>query len=308
MTTPEAPDPLTETEVRSIGEKQNAITRSRRDITWYGWKPDLPDPNDKRFAVPRATSADVAELPDFTSNFLGNAKVPVYDQDALGSCGPNAAMRAYRIAIRRTIGGLHDFDGSRLAHYYWTRMIAGDPASVDTGVYIRDTMKVFAKIGVTPEKLWPYIIENFDDDPGAIALAKAVARLRVTYSRVPQDPGTIRAVLARRRPIVFGMSVFQSTENALTTDGRIPVPSFAERVLGGHAMCIEDYDDVTFGVPVVLGTNSWGTDVGLGVYPSRLPAMYRDHAEILRGHFSLPMSVLVDPNVADDLWTIDAAA
>lgn len=310
MTTPNEPDAgdLTEAEVRSIAEKQTRMTDEARAIHWYGWKPDLPDPNDKRFAIAKATAVDVSALPDFTSNFLGHAKIPRYNQLALGSCTANATLRAHRIVIRRTIGGLHDFDGSRLAHYYWTRQLAGDPVNEDTGAYIRDAFKVLSKIGVTPESLCPYDVDRFADNPGAVALAKAAKRLAVTYHSVPQDPDTIRKVLAHKRPIVFGMSVFPSTETALDTDGIIPTPRFGEPVIGGHALCIEDYDDASFDTERVFGANSWGDDVGLGAFADRLPAMYREHAEDLRGYFSLPMSVLCDPEICDDLWTIDRAA
>ena len=307
---PDDTKPMTDVEAGSIATKQSAITASKREIPWFGWKPDLPDHNDKRFAVPLARSFEAAGLPQFTTNFLGHTKIPIFDQGELGSCTANAALRAWRIMLLRTVGGLHYFDPSRLAHYYWTRELGGDPVDEDTGAYIRDAMKVFSKVGVTREALWPYDVHKFDINPGAYALAKAGGRLKVTYRRVPQDANTIRAVLRHKRPIVFGMSVFASTVDALDGNGQIPAPSLGERVLGGHAMMIEDYDDVSFDEPVVIGANSWGDDVGLGSSPEQLPPHYRreDFKDLLGGYFALPMSVLVDPSIADDLWMIEAAA
>lgn len=285
--------------------KQVALSDRQRFVRRFGWKPDLPDPRDLRI---RAPLVHASELPARTTNYAGNAWLPRYDQGDLGSCGPNAVVRAHRIVIRRTIGGLHDFDGSRLAHYYWTRELAGDPPDADTGVYIRDCVKVLNVVGVAPEAMWRYDVARFADRPTDAVLAKAASRLRVTYHRVDQVAAVVKSVLYKRRPVVFGTSVFPSTSDALAGDGIVPMPGAREPVIGGHAMLIEDYDDVSFAEPVFLAANSWGEGVGLGIDPAKLPSAYRGHEASLVGYAAIPQRMLLDQNYADDFWALDAAA
>jgi hypothetical protein len=167
---------------------------------------------------------------------------------------------------------------------------------------------VLSKVGVTPETLWPYDVKEFDRTTSAVALATAAQRLRVSYHSVGNTPGIVKSVLAKKRPIVFGMSVFDSTVDALDGDGIIPPAGALDWPIGGHAMLIEDYDDVAFDEPMYLGANSWGTDVGLGSRPENLPPWYRPYANELRGYFAIPQRMFHDRDVADDFWTLDAAA
>lgn len=283
------------------------LVPSARDVRYYGWKPDLPDPRDRKLAAPATTAA----LPSLTMNWQGHTAIPIYDQGPLGSCTANATLRAYRIAIRRTVGGLHDFDGSRLAHYYWTRAIDGSEG-YDAGAYIRDAFKVLGKVGVAPERAWPYQIGRFRDAPPLDVVQLAAKRLRLEYLSVPQTEAGIKSCLVARRPVVFGMAVFPSTEQALDSDGLIPRPSAGEPVLGGHAMAIEDFDDINWDVPVYLTANSWGLDVGLGAGFSRWPEsarkVYAGSVAALRGYVAIPQAMLHDPEIADDFWTVRLAA
>jgi C1A family cysteine protease len=282
------------------------ITTSQRTTRRLGWRPDLPDHRDRWLLA----AALPAKLPTHTENYLGHRAIPIYDQGNLGSCTANAVLRAYRIAIRRTVGGLHDFDGSRLAHYFWTRVIDGSE-DYDAGAYIRDAMKVLTKVGVAPEKLWPYLIARFAEAPPPPVIEAAARRLRVEYLRVDQTATGIKQALAARHPVVFGTSVFASMVDAMENTGMVPVPGPNESVLGGHAMEIEDYDDVGFSEPMYLAAGSWGPHTGLGGPGARaiLDQMRsRYDVTLLGGYVLFPQRVLHDWDIAGDFWTVTAAA
>jgi hypothetical protein len=54
---------------------------TKRNIQWYGWKPDLMDKRDRKYAAPRAVLEALPPSAD-----LSGQCPPVYDQGALGSC------------------------------------------------------------------------------------------------------------------------------------------------------------------------------------------------------------------------------
>lgn len=301
-----AQDPPSGDEWSTINEKIDNLVRKARSIEWYGWRPSPPDHRDHRFVAGRST---IASLPARTENYLGHKKIPIYNQLNLGSCTANGVLRAWRIVLLRTIGGLHYFDPSRLAHYYWTRALDGSQA-FDAGAYIRDAMKILGTVGVAPEALWPYIVDRFAIAPPAAVVAKAAQRLKVEYLAVEQTANQIKGAIAQRRPVVFGMTVYESTDRALEHNGVVPVPGAGEAELGGHCLVIEDYDDVNFAEPVYLGPNSWGDDVGLGAYPETLPETVQRVYDLdaLRGYVAIPQRVLHNPMIADDFWTIKSAA
>lgn len=284
-----------------------ALVASKRSKRAMGWIPDLPDHRDRWV---RATALAPLQLPTATANYLGHRAIGIYDQGALGSCTANAVLRGYRIAIRRTVGGLHDFDGSRLSHYYWTRALDGSEG-YDAGAYIRDAMKVLTKVGVAPEALWPYFVSDFAVPPPPDVVLAAAKRLRIEYLRVDQVATVIKQTLASRRPIVFGMSVFASTLDGLESTGLVPYPTPTESVLGGHAMLIEDYDDVGFEEPMYLVANSWGTSVGIGAPGARgLRDVMRSTYDValLNGYVLIPQRVIHDWDICADLWVVQAAA
>lgn len=303
-----------ENDPRDAEDKRVAIATAKRRVQWYGWKPDLPDHNDLIFR-PSLVLAAAGALPIRTNNYLLNAlRIPRYDQDALGACTANAALRGHRIAIRRTPGGLHDFDGSRLAHYYWTRELDGSEG-YDSGAYIRDAIKVLNKIGVAPEKDWPYDIHRFAVRPPPAVLEAAKRRIRIRYERVTQRDDFIKAALAERHPVEFGCSVFASGEGALERGGIVPMPGRGDPVIGGHAMLLEDYDTATLDFPFALAANSWGEDSGIGADGKYLPAIEKDklhragyRLELLGGYVIVPLDYLTDAEISDDFWAIMAAA
>ena len=246
----------------------------------YGWKPDIPDQRDFRYAAVTRAVKLPAKM-DLRPNLP-----PVYDQGQLGSCTGNAIAAAVAFDLKRQKA--REFAPSRLFIYYNERLLEGT-VSLDNGAYIRDGVKSVNKQGVTSEVIWPYSDANpgpFTTKPTTQAYAEALNHQVTTYMRVTQTLTAIRQCLADGFPIVFGFSVYESFESDVVAQtGIMPMPKRSEQLLGGHAVLCCGYDDSK---QAFLIRNSWGTSWGLG------------------GYFWMPYAYMTNSNLADDLWTLRA--
>ena len=247
-----------------------------RKIARYGWIPDLPDDRDNLYAAPPSI---LTALPPSTDL---RAQCPViYDQGMLGSCTANAIGGA--IEFDRLKQSLADFVPSRLFIYYNERVIEGTVGS-DSGAMIRDGIKSVASQGACPETEWPYDIAKFAERPSTEAYRDAALDRAVSYQSMLQDLNQMRGCLATGYPFIFGFTVYESFESeAVARTGHAPMPSPLERAVGGHAVMAVGYDDAQ---QRFIVRNSWGTGWGMA------------------GYFTLPYAYLIQPGLADDLWTI----
>jgi C1A family cysteine protease len=251
-----------------------------RRIARFGWTPDLPDHRDLRLAhaVPTGT------LPDHVD--LRPGCPPVVDQGNLGSCTANA------IAAALLFAGMRQNEApvplSRLFIYYNEREMEGTVPN-DAGAQIRDGVKSVAEKGACLELAWPYAVERFTEKPDNVAYFDAAQRKAIQYLRVEQSEAQIEACLASGFPIIFGFTVHESFESAdVARTGIVPMPRRRhDAVVGGHAVLMVGYDSVgkTF-----LVRNSWGDDWGRG------------------GYCIMPYSYLLNPDLADDFWTVRQVA
>ncbi len=250
-----------------------------RKIQRYGWKPSLPDLRDH--------IADASDLPVLEEVDPRNDLPPVFDQGQLGSCTANAVGAAveYDASLNGTDPGLL----SRLWIYYYERKIEGSPANQDTGAFGRDGFKVCKTLGVPLESDWPYVIDQFDDEPPATLADEAAAHKITNYRAVPRNLDSMKAVLSNRQTIAFGFTVYDSFEGAeVAKTGMVPMPSRGEKVRGGHEVLAVGY--LRAEPNHALVRNSWGADWGLG------------------GYFLMPWSYILDANLASDFRTIRRAA
>jgi C1A family cysteine protease len=251
----------------------------------YGHLKDKPDHRDL-LRLPRCSASQLPSSVDLRTV----AKLPILDQGQLGSCTANAIASAHLFNQMKQTGG-HDELGSRLALYYGERALEGTIFE-DAGAQIRDGIKVLAKDGIPPERLWPYDVDNFTMAPPAEVTAEAIKHKAIRYSRIPGETIDqvstlgIKEALAAGEVVVLGIDVYESFEAETTiSTGLVPVPDTSkEKCLGGHAIILVGYDDAK---QTFVLQNSWGDSVG-------------DH-----GFFYLPYA-FVDAALASDAWVIQS--
>jgi C1A family cysteine protease len=241
----------------------------------YGWKPDLPDQRDQLFSVVRKMVVDLPPRVDLRS---GCSKVE--DQGQIGSCTANAIVACLEfLEIKATKAWV---DLSRLFLYYKERELI-DAVNEDSGAYIRDGIKVLAKIGTPHESEWPYIESRWNKKPTPAAVAGAKQHRIKDYQRL-NSLNEMKSCLASGYPFVFGFSVYESFESEeVKTTGIMQLPGMDERMVGGHAVTAVGYDDEK---GCLIVRNSWG--VGWGD----------------NGHFYMPYGFVTNRNLSDDFWTI----
>lgn len=248
-----------------------------RKTARYGWIKDSKDPRDLKLKLP---SRKVAALP--SSVDLRSGCPTVYDQGPLGSCTANAIGAAHQFEQLKQMP-LNAFVPSRLFIYFNEREMEGT-IEEDSGAMIRDGMKSVANLGVCPESMWPYNINQFTARPGPTCYMDALNHQVVQYMRVDQSLDQTRGCLAAGYPFVFGFAVYKGFESEETaTTGIVSMPRWWQSALGGHAVLAVGYDDAK---QRFLVRNSWGAGWGL------------------QGYFWMPYAYLVRPNLASDLWTI----
>src|SRR3984957_14921114 len=238
-----------------------------------GWVADRPDQRDLFYATPPAVSPTLPVSTD-----LRKKCPPIYNQECLGSCTANAISGAIEFEqIRQNKKSA--FMPSRLFIYYNERMMEGT-VSQDSGAQIRDGIKSIGKLGVCPEKEWPYVITKFAQKPPASCYGDAVQYRALSYQKVSRDLNQMKGCLASGYPFVFGFTVYQSFESAqVAKTGLVPMPSSNEQTLGGHAVMAVGYDDSK---QVFIVRNSWGPGWGL------------------KGYFLMPYLYLLHPGLSSD--------
>jgi C1A family cysteine protease len=247
-----------------------------RKIRHYGWIPDQPDQRDHLYAVPPQYLTALPARADLRAKCP-----PAYDQGQLGSCTANAIGGA--LEFDRIQQKLPPFVPSRLFIYYNERVIEGTVRS-DSGAQIRDGIKSVASQGACPEPEWPYVISKFAVKPPARAYKDAALDRAVSYQSIVQDLNQMKGCLASGFPFVFGFTVYESFETAVVAKtGHAPMPGWAERPVGGHAVMAVGYDDSS---GWFIARNSWGTAWGM------------------KGYFTLPYAYLIQPGLSSDFWTV----
>lgn len=245
-------------------------------IQRYGWKPQIPDHRDFTFLVLK-TAKMPTNLDLCTSGYMP----VIYDQGELGSCVANATGAAFEYELKKQ--KLPDFMPSRLFIYYQGRVLE-NTVKYDSGLEVRDGLKVVNKFGVCPETDMPYDITKFTDAPTDNEITSAALNKATVYQAVAQNLLAIKTALFQGQPVVFGFTVYSNFESAnVARTGTVNMPLRSETVLGGHSVCIVGYDDRTQRFKC---RNSWGTSWGQ------------------KGYFTMPYAYVTNPRLASDFWII----
>jgi hypothetical protein len=182
----------------------------------YGWRPSPPDKRDYRYQA----RVDPATLP--ASVDLSASLPPAWDQSQLGSCTAFTGAAAVVFDLVKQGIGLA-FVPSFLFLYYNERKDDGT-IPVDAGSSMREIAKALAKYGLAHDAFWPYNISRFADAPPAAAYDDGLKTVLTQYLAVAQDVNAIKSCLADGYPVMVGVSVYQSFENAAAT-GDVPMPA-----------------------------------------------------------------------------------
>jgi C1A family cysteine protease len=243
----------------------------------YGWLPDAPDSRDQRFSLQRLGLRS-QPLPEHVDLRLGCP--PVRNQGALGSCTAQAICAAIEfdeIKLRRP------HEQASALYVYWNERAVMGTIHIDSGAAIRDGIKVINQYGHCEESHWPYDPAKFKVKPPQSCYDYARQHRTLVYESVPRDLQSLRECLAAGFPVIFGFTVHQSFESQqVAQSGFVPVPSWSDPALGGHAVLAIGYDDPA---KLFLVRNSWGEQWGAA------------------GNFLLPYDYMLSPE-ANDFWTL----
>lgn len=240
--------------------------------------------------IPKAKALKVKALPPPRKVDFRELMSPVRDQQSLGSCTAFAASAVVEYFLRKKhtkINRPADRPISTLFTYKTTRSLMR--MTGDTGAYLRTVMGSLALFGSPPEDYWEYNIKKFEEEPTPFCYAFASNYQSLKYVRIDQPHMTTEAIitllkrfLARKFPVMFGFTCFESLDKASDNKGVVPYPEPYEDIVGGHAITLCGYDDTT---SLFLFKNSWGIEWGDNGY-GYLPYKY------------------FEERLADDCWTI----
>ncbi len=242
---------------------------------WMVSAPDFRDHTAKHPAIhPIIKNLGITKAPALPNAIdLRSYCSPVEDQGDIGSCTAHAGVGVVEYFEKRAFDRY--IDGSRLFIYKTTRNLMG--VTGDTGAWLRDTMASLALCGVPPEKYYPYVTTDFDNEPPSFVYAVADNFEALKYfSHDASEANTkkvlesVKKYLAYGIPSMFGFYGFSSFEDH-EGGGQIPYPCDNEGAEWGHAIVAVGYDDKkkikntkcnksTTGA--LLIRNSWSRDWG----------------------------------------------
>src|SRR3954470_14869403 len=201
--------------------------------------PDPHDPRDQVFELRAGLS--FGRIPPSVD--MRNLCSAVRDQGQVGSCTGFAIGAGLREFLEIKSGKPNPEVGvSPLFIYYEERKMEGT-VNEDAGAYIRDGLKVLKKMGVAPERDYPYpndaytqpegsptLIADISKAPPAQAVADAKKLTIKTFTRITTLQG-LKQALAQGGGCVLGITVYESFESAdAQKTGHIPMPQAGEKV------------------------------------------------------------------------------
>lgn len=130
------------------------------------------------------------------------------------------------------------------------------------GTSLKAAMDILRKFGAVPEALLPFHISTYmcQGDENAF-FATATTRRVAAYYNLLKDLNGWRTWLSAHGPILAGLSVDATWDNAAATHGKLDTFQ-PNTVRGGHAVCIVGYTSDKLTGKRFIVRNSWGTTWG----------------------------------------------
>ena len=207
-------------------------------------------------------------------------------QGNIGSCTAFATTSMFDFVRRKH--SLVSWQPSPLFTYYATRK-AVDPVLTDSGATVRDALKSAARDGVSMERVWPYVIEKYNEHPPEEAWKIAEKHQALEYLRINDyDKNEWLNCLNDGYPFVFGINLYESFFDPimqLMGGFMIDPDRWNEKVVGAHCMMAVGYIKNYNGKKYVIVQNSWGTNWGD------------------KGYCYIPLTYMMS-NDTFDFWTI----
>jgi C1A family cysteine protease len=224
------------------------------------YKPDPLDTRDYKVSAVTEQPLTYSLSVDYTSEMS-----LVKDQGRKGSCVGFAvvAMKEWQEQkehIDEMLKGkkykrkAKHYDLSEQWLYHKTKEIDDWPNQ--DGTSIRHALKILQKMGVPPEKAWPYS-ERTLGSPKRWAKMIALWTMCGIYYRldgIPQIEWTLKNI----GPCLVGFGCYEEIFY-VGDDGYVPYPANPEVLYGGHAVCLVGYDSKK---KLVKFKNSWGKNWG----------------------------------------------
>lgn len=233
----------------------------------FGWKGFIPDNRDDQFSY--RTIAKAVEVPDVYYGW----HPPMLDQDDIGACGPHALVTlAASVQVQNDMPDWVQLSPWALYYFYREQM---NEIGQDSGVWIRELLKVMADSGAPERHLWDDP-KQWDTKPPAEVYADASRHQILSYHAINNLEEMINCI-AEGYGFIGGIPVYESFMN-VGPSGYVPMYQRGEKFLGGHALYFHSYDKHK---KVIWFQNSWSNDWGR------------------EGHGALPFEYPIS-----DCWTI----
>ena len=280
--------------------KTPAVIKSKdkagREYATKGYIPMKAGPGTKKFqAAGKAASGSLPPKVD-----MRKYMTKIEDQGETSSCVANAIAGSYEYWVRRDTK--QEYDVSRLFVYYNARWRNGDQ-NEDSGSVIQLAMQGLKEFGACSENRWPFQKPLLLEKPNRDAYQEAAQTKIKEMNQVPNDLTAWKQALASGYPVVFGILLFESFDQANQRGGVVPMPSPEEagrESHGGHAMTAVGYSDRE---QVFIVRNSWGDQWGDNGY------CYMPYNYVINDKFNggdswvfIPENPIVD---TEDIWFED---
>lgn len=218
-------------------------------------------------------------------------QVPILNQLNQGACGGHGGAGA-----RETLEAIANAAQSVVpplvtlsrAFIYWRARFYENTQDQDSGVQIRDVVKVLQTDGVCTEQEFPYNPNDFRSVPSDFDYTAAAQYKILTYTRL-NSSDEVWSELNNLHPVIIGIGVHKSFETQIGKDGRVPIPTPDDVLLGYHCIYINgrtiDPQGTNAG-GLFRTPNSWGEGFGDS------------------GNVWLPDAYINNPSNTTDLWSI----